>query len=59
MPLILSQDEARRLLAMSDNARNRLLLSIGYGAGRRAGEVVRLMVKHIDRGQMIIRVERP
>ena len=59
MPLILSQDEARRLLAMSDNARNRLLLSIGYGAGRRAGEVVRLKVKHIDRGQMIIRVERP
>ena len=59
MPLILSQDEARRLLAMSDNARNRLLLSIGYGAGRRAGEVVRLKVQHIDRGQMIIRVERP
>src|SRR5680860_619750 len=27
VPLILSQDEARRLLAMSDNVRNRLLLS--------------------------------
>ena len=58
VPLILSQDEARRLLAMSDNVRNRLLLSIGYGAGLRAGEVVRLKVKHIDRDQMIIRVEQ-
>ena len=56
VPLILNQDEARRLLAMTDNVRNRLLLSIGYGAGLRAGEVVRLKVKHIDRGQMIIRV---
>jgi integrase/recombinase XerD len=56
--LILIQDEARRLLAMSDNVRNRLLLSLGYGAGLRAGEVVRLKVRHIDRAQMIIRVEQ-
>jgi site-specific recombinase XerD len=58
VPLILNQDEARRLLAMTDNVRNRLLLSIGYGAGLRAGEVVRLKVKHIDSAQMIIRVEQ-
>ena len=58
VPLILNQDEARRLLAMIDSVRNRLLLSIGYGAGLRAGEVVRLKVKHIDRAQMIIRVEQ-
>ena len=50
--------EARRLLAMTDSVRNRLLLSIGYGAGLRAGEVVRLKVKHIDSAQMIIRVEQ-
>jgi hypothetical protein len=53
VPLILSQDEARRLLAMSDNVRNRLLLSIGYGAGLRAGEVVRLKVKHMRRNVLI------
>ena len=46
VPLILSQDEAERLLAMADTLRNRLLLSLGYGAGLRAGEVVRLKVKH-------------
>ena len=58
VPLILNQDEAKRLLAMADTLRNRLLLSLGYGAGLRAGEVVRLKVKHIDSAQMIIHVEQ-
>ena len=58
VPLILDQTEARRLLAMTDTVRNRLMLGIGYGAGLRAGEVCRLKVKHIDKAQMIIRVEQ-
>ena len=33
-------------------------LSLGYGCGLRAGEVVRLKVKHIDRAQKIIRIEQ-
>jgi integrase/recombinase XerD len=36
----------------------RMLLSLGYGCGLRAGEVVRLKVKHIDSAQKIIRVEQ-
>ena len=35
-----------------------MLLSLGYGCGLRAGEVVRLKVKHIDSAQKIIRVEQ-
>jgi integrase len=35
-----------------------VLLSLGYGCGLRAGEVVRLKVKDIDRAQNIIRVEQ-
>jgi site-specific recombinase XerD len=58
VPLILSQDETRRLLAMAGCLRDRLLLSFGYGAGLRAGEVVTLRVKHIDSAQNIIRVEQ-
>ena len=58
VPLILSQDETKRLLAMAGCLRDRLLLSLGYGAGLRAGEVVRLRVRHIDSAQMIIRVEQ-
>ena len=35
-----------------------MLLSLGYGCGLRAGEVVRLKVKHVDSAQKIIRVEQ-
>ena len=34
------------------------MLSLGYGCGLRASEVVRLKVKHIDSAQKIIRVEQ-
>ena len=33
-------------------------VSLGYGCGLRAGEVVKLKVKHIDSAQKIIRVEQ-
>jgi len=58
IPLVMSQDETRRLLAVAGSLKVRTLLSLGYGCGLRAGEVVRLKVKDIDRAQNIIRVEQ-
>ena len=58
LPLVMSPDETKRLLAMASNLKVRVLLSLGYGCGLRAGEVVRLKVKHIDSAQMIIRIEQ-
>src|SRR6266550_1480284 len=58
IPLVMSQDETRRLLAVAGNLNVRTLLSLGYGCGLRAGEVVRLKVKDIDRAQNIIRIEQ-
>jgi integrase/recombinase XerD len=58
IPLVMSQDETRRLLAVASSLKVRTLLSLGYGGGLRAGEVVRLKVKDIDRAQNIIRVEQ-
>src|SRR6266508_5391210 len=58
IPLVMSQDETRRLLAVATSLKARVLLSLAYGCGLRAGEVVRLKVKHIDRAQNIIRVEQ-
>jgi integrase/recombinase XerD len=58
IPLVMSADETRRLLAVASSLKARVLLSLGYGCGLRAGEVVRLKVKHIDRAQDIIRVEQ-
>jgi integrase/recombinase XerD len=58
IPLVMSPDETRRLLAVAVSLKVRVLLSLGYGCGLRAGEVVRLKVKHIDSAQKIIRVEQ-
>src|SRR5256712_7009568 len=54
----MSPDETRRLLAVASSLKVRTLLSLGYGCGLRAGEVVRLKVKHIDKAQSVIRVEQ-
>jgi site-specific recombinase XerD len=58
IPQVMSPDETRRLLAVATSLKARVLLSLSYGCGLRAGEVVRLKVKHIDRAQNIIRVEQ-
>jgi site-specific recombinase XerD len=58
LALVMSADEIKRLLAMTSSLKTRVLLSLGYGCGLRAGEIVRLKVKHIDRAQNIIRIEQ-
>ncbi len=58
IPQILSAVEAKRLLMMAGKLQVRVLLSIGYGAGLRVSEVVKLKVKHIDSALGIIRVEQ-
>lgn len=58
IPQVMSPDETRRLLAVTASLKARVLLSLSYGCGLRAGEVVRLKVKHIDSAQKIIRIEQ-
>src|SRR5207248_10742097 len=56
--LVMSVDEMKRLLAVASSLKTRVLLSLGYGCGLRASEIVRLKVKHIDSAQNIIRIEQ-
>jgi integrase/recombinase XerD len=56
LPLTMSPDEAGRLLAMAGSLRDLVMLSLGYGCGLRAGEIVRLRAGDIDSAQMIIRI---
>ena len=58
LPLVMSVDEMKRLLAVASSLKTRVLLSLGYGCGLRASEIVRLKVKHIDKAQSIIRIEQ-
>ena len=58
IPLVMSADETKRLLAVASSLKARILLGLSYGCGLRTGEVVRLKVKHIDSAQKIIRIEQ-
>ena len=58
LPLVMSVDEMKRLLAVASSLKTRILLSLGYGCGLRASEIVRLKVKHIDKAQSVIRIEQ-
>jgi integrase len=54
----MSPEEMRRLLGGASKLKAKVMLSLCYGCGSRAGEVVRLKVKHIDSAQKIIRIEQ-
>jgi site-specific recombinase XerD len=58
VPLVLSRNEIKRILAMAPGLKARVMLSLAYGCGLRAGEVVRLRVGDIDGDQNIIRIEQ-
>jgi integrase/recombinase XerD len=58
LPVVLSPEEVARLLAAAPGLKYRAALSVAYGAGLRAAEVVSLKVGDIDSKRMVIRVEQ-
>jgi integrase/recombinase XerD len=58
LPIILSIEEVTRLLEAAGGLKYKAALSIAYGAGLRASEVVHLKVSDIDSQRMVIRVEQ-
>jgi integrase/recombinase XerD len=58
LALVISAEEIKRLLAMAQSLKTRVLLSLGYTCGLRSSEIVRLKVKHIDTAQNILRIEQ-
>jgi site-specific recombinase XerD len=58
LPVILSPEEVARLLVAAPGLKSRAALSLAYGAGLRASEVVSLKVSDIDSERQVIRVEQ-
>ena len=58
LPVVLSPQEVARLLNAAPGLKYKAALSVAYGAGLRAAEVVSLKVCDIDSRRMIIRVEQ-
>ena len=58
LPVVLSPEEVARLLDAAPGLKYKAALSVAYGAGLRAAEVVSLKISDIDSERMIIRVEQ-
>jgi site-specific recombinase XerD len=58
LPVVLSAEEVARLLDAAPGLKYKAALSVAYGAGLRAGEVVALTISDIDSERMLIRVEQ-
>jgi site-specific recombinase XerD len=58
LPVVLSPEEVARLLNAAAGLKYKAALSVAYGAGLRAAEVISLKVSDIDSKRMIIRVEQ-
>jgi integrase/recombinase XerD len=58
LPVVLSPEEVARLLNAAPGLKYKAALSVAYGAGLRANEVISLTVSDIDSKRMVIRVEQ-
>jgi site-specific recombinase XerD len=58
LPVILSVEEVGRLIESAGNLKHRTALSVAYGAGLRASEVIALKVSDVDSKRMVLRVEQ-
>ena len=58
LPVVLSPEEVARLIAAAGKPEYRAALSVAYGAGLRASEVVGLKTTDIDSRRMTLRVEQ-
>jgi integrase/recombinase XerD len=58
LPVVMSDEEVRRLLAAAASLRDRALLETAYATGMRLGEVIHLLLTDIDSHRMVIRVEQ-
>jgi integrase/recombinase XerD len=54
LPVVLSPQEVRRLLAAVAGPRDRLMLRLAYGCGLRLGELLRLRVADLDGGRQTL-----
>jgi len=56
LPPVLSPEEVKRVLTLATSLKARAMLTLAYGCGLRAGEVVRLRAGDIDSEQTVIRI---
>src|SRR5262245_9749523 len=58
LPVVLSREQVARLIEAAGNLKYRTALSVAYGAGLRASEVVSLKTTDVDSERMTLRIEQ-
>jgi integrase/recombinase XerD len=58
LPVVLTKEEVASLLDGASRAKHKAALSVAYGAGLRASEVVSLKITDIDSARTVLRVEQ-
>ena len=58
LPVVLSREEASRLIESARTLKHRTALSVAYGAGLRVSEVIALKVGDVDSQRMLLRIEK-
>ncbi len=58
LPIVLSRKEIQQLLAVTDNQKHKLLLSLVYGSGLRVSEAVNLRVKDLNLEELTIHIKK-
>lgn len=56
LPVVLSQQEVKRILSVLENKKHRALLFVIYSAGLRVSEAASLKVQDIDSDRMMIHI---
>jgi integrase/recombinase XerD len=58
LPVVLSPQEVTRLIAAARNVKHQAALSVAYGAGLSASEVIHLKLTDVDSERMTLPVEQ-
>ena len=58
LPVVLAQEEVKKLFEAVSNLKHRVMLMTAYSGGLRVSEVVHLKIEDIDSQRMLIRVEQ-
>lgn len=58
LPVVLSREEVGSLIAATKNHKHQTALSVAYGAGLRASEVISLKVGDVDSTRMTLRIQQ-
>src|SRR5690606_20932994 len=58
LPVVLSTDEIKRILDVTENLKHKTILAVIYSSGLRISECINLKIKDIDSKRMQIRVSQ-